>query len=72
MEGRKRRRGTSTCGNPAGDLACNPGMCPDCEWNQRLFGSHADAQSTEPHHPGLRRSLRKIIFRVKPRRSNKG
>ena len=38
---------------PTGDLACNPGMCPDWESNQRPFGSQARAQSTEPHQPGL-------------------
>ena len=35
-----------------GDLARNPGMCPDWESNLRPFGSQAGAQSTEPHHPG--------------------
>ena len=30
---------------PAGDLACNPGMCPDLELNQRPFSSQAGAQS---------------------------
>ena len=24
---------------PPGDPVCNPGMCPDWEWNQRPFGS---------------------------------
>ena len=33
-----------------GDLACNPGMCPDWESN---FGSKAGTQFTEPHQPGL-------------------
>ena len=37
---------------PTGDLAHNPGMCPDWEWNRRPFGSQAGAQSTEPHQPG--------------------
>ena len=37
-----------------GYLACNPGMCPDWESNQRPFGSQASAQSTEPHQPGLK------------------
>ena len=32
-----------------GDLAHNPGMCPDWESNQRPYGSHTDAQPTEPH-----------------------
>ena len=35
------------------DLACNPGMCPDWESNRRPFGLKADAQSTQPHQPGL-------------------
>ena len=38
---------------PTGDLACNPGMCPDWEWNQQPFCSQASAQSTEPHQAGL-------------------
>ena len=38
---------------PTGDLACNPGMCPDRELNQRPFGSQSSAQLTEPHQPGL-------------------
>ena len=35
-----------------GDLACNPGMCPDWESNLCPFGSQAHAQSTELHQPG--------------------
>ena len=35
-----------------GDLASNPGMCPDWESNQWPFGSQVGAQSTEPHQPG--------------------
>ena len=38
---------------PTGDLACNPGMCPDWESNQWPFGLQAGTQSTEPHQPGL-------------------
>ena len=38
--------------SPTGDLACNPGMCPDWESNQRSFGSQAGTQCTEPHQPG--------------------
>ena len=38
---------------PTADPACNPGMCPDWESNQRPFGLQASAQSTEPHEPGL-------------------
>ena len=45
---------------PTGDLACNPGLCPDWELNQRPFGSQAGAQSTEPHQPGLLKYFNKI------------
>ena len=41
-----------SCTPPTGDLAHNPGICPDWEWNQRPFGSQAGAQSTKPHKPG--------------------
>ena len=34
-------------------LACNPGMCPDREWNRRPFGLRDGAQPTEPHESGL-------------------
>ena len=37
---------------PTGDLAHNPGMCPDWESNQGHFGLQAGTQSTEPHQPG--------------------
>ena len=35
-----------------GEVACNLGMCPDWESNQRRFGSQTRAQSTELHQPG--------------------
>ena len=38
---------------PTGDLAHNPGMCPDWELNRWPFGSQAGTQSTKPHQPGL-------------------
>ena len=37
---------------PTGDLARNPGMCPDWELNQEPFSSQASTQSTETHQPG--------------------
>ena len=37
---------------PTGDLAHNPGVCPDWELNQQPFGLQTRAQSTEPHRPG--------------------
>ena len=36
-----------------GDLAHNPGMCPDWELNWRTFGLWARTRSTEPCQPGL-------------------
>ena len=36
-----------------GDLACNPGMCPDWESNMQPFREQADTQSTETHQAGL-------------------
>ena len=41
-----------SCAPPTGDLACNPGMCPDWESNQQPSGSQAGTQSAEPHQPG--------------------
>ena len=38
--------------SPTGDLAHNPGMCPDWESNRRPFGLQAGTQSSEPHQPG--------------------
>ena len=35
-----------------GDLAHNPGMCPDRELNRQPPGSQASTQSTEPHQSG--------------------
>ena len=32
-----------------GDLARNPGMCPDWELNRQPFGLETSSQSTEPH-----------------------
>ena len=43
----------ASCAPPTGDLASNPGMCPDWELNQRPFDLQSGTQSTEPHQPGL-------------------
>ena len=51
-EGEKDHCVVAFSGPPTGDLACNPGMCPDWESNQWLFGSQAGTQPTEPHQPG--------------------
>ena len=51
-EGKKHQCVVASCMSPTGDLARNPGMCPDWESNWRPFGSQASIQSTEPHQPG--------------------
>ena len=43
---------------PTGDLACNPGMCPDWELNQQPFGLQAGAQNT----PGRSFYILKVYF----------
>ena len=43
----------ASCVSPTGDLACDPGVCPDWELNHHPFGSQAGTESTEPHQPGL-------------------
>ena len=52
-EGEKHQCVVASRAPPTGDLACNPGMCPDWESNQRPFGLQDGAQSTEPRQPGL-------------------
>ena len=44
-EGEKHQCVVASWVPPTRDLACNPGMCPDWELNQRPFGSQAGAQS---------------------------
>ena len=41
----------ASCMSPRGDLAFNPGMCPDWESTRRPFGLQAGTQSTESHRP---------------------
>ena len=52
-EGEKHQCVVASHTPPTGDLACNPGMCPDWESNWQPFGLQAASQSTEPHQPGL-------------------
>ena len=52
MEGREKERERNTNVSPTGDMARNPGMCPDWESNQQHFGFQASSQSTEHHQPG--------------------
>ena len=50
-KGGKHQCVVASWGPPIGDLARKPGMCPDWEWNQWLFGSQMGTQSTELHQP---------------------
>ena len=52
-EGEKHQCVVASLAPPTGHPACHPGMCPDWELNQPLFGSQVGTQSTEPHQPGL-------------------
>ena len=47
-----------------GDLAHNPGMCPDWESKGQPFGSQASTQSAEPHQPVLLKWFLKNKFKV--------
>ena len=48
-EGEKRQCVVASQVPPTGDLAGNPGMCPDWESNRRPSGSQAGIQFTKPH-----------------------
>ena len=52
-KGEKHQCVVASCATPTGVPACNPGMCPDRESNQRPFGYQVGAQPTEPHQAGL-------------------
>ena len=51
-----------------GNLAHNPGMCPDWESNRQPLSLQASTQSTEPHQPGLacfiteKNNFKKTVF----------
>ena len=49
---------------PIGDLAYNPGLCPDWELNQQPFGSQASTKSTEPYKPGPNAIFLKPCYEV--------
>ena len=51
-EGEKHRCVIASHVAPTGDLACNPGMCPDWELTWQPFGSQTGTRSIEPHQPG--------------------
>ena len=52
-EGKKHQCVVASHAPPTGDLAHNPGMCPDWESNRQPFGSQASTESTEAHQPGV-------------------
>ena len=51
-EGKKHQCVVAAHVAPTGDLACNPGMCPDWELSPEPFGLQAGTQCTEPTQPG--------------------
>ena len=51
-EGKRHQCVVASQASPTGDLAHNPGTCPDWESNWQPFGSQAHAQFTELHQPG--------------------
>ena len=51
-KGEKHHCVVASWGPPTGDLACNPGRCPDWELNRRPFDLQAGTQFPEPHQPG--------------------
>ena len=51
-EGEKHQCVVASHAPPTGDLAWNPGMCPDWESNWGPFGLQASTQSTELHQSG--------------------
>ena len=57
-EGEERERNMTLTRPQRGDLACNPGMCPDQESNRHPFGLQNDEQSTEPHQAELKSVLK--------------
>ena len=52
-EGKKHQCVVASHAPPTGDLAHNPGICPDWESNRQPFGSQASTESTEAHQPGV-------------------
>ena len=52
----------TSCVPPTGDLAHNPGVCPDQKSNQQPIGSQTSIQSTELHQPGLKRVFLNLFF----------
>ena len=52
-EGEKHQWVVASGAPPTGDLAHNPGMCPNWESNWWPFGRTRSAQSTDLHQPGL-------------------
>ena len=51
-EGKKHQRVVASYMPPTGDLARNPDMCPEWEWNRPSFDSKVHTQSTQSHQPG--------------------
>ena len=50
-EGEKHQCVVASHTPPTGDLAHNPGICPDWKLNRQPFGCQTSTQSTDPHQP---------------------
>ena len=60
-EGEKHQCVVASHTPPTGDLAHNPGVCPDWESNWRPFGLQASAQPPELHQTGLKVNFNSVI-----------
>ena len=64
-EGEKQQCVAASHVTPTGDLARNPGTCPDWESNRRPFGSQARTQSAEPRQQGWETSFQQESYEQK-------
>ena len=69
-EGEKHQCVVDSCTPYAGDLACNPGLCPDWESNQQPLASQVGTQSTDPQKTGLLVLLKNHTKPLKTKRSD--
>ena len=60
-EGEKHQCVVASRAPSVGDMARNPGMCPDWESNWQSFDSQAGTQSTESPQPGLHYLISRLI-----------
>ena len=70
-EGEKHQRVVASRAPPTGDLAHNPGMCPDWESNPLRFGSHRLALNPLSHtsqgQTDFSKSIQIVIIKIQHR-----